>query len=499
MTIERRPVSSHVAATPTTGPAGPVELAVASPMATPAAVAATVAPTVALPVAVGEGCLLLSEGALHTVMAALVVAIGSCIRGQLLLPLGLPVTLAGLAVAAQAMWHVQAGRRDERDGRSLVVAGLLLAAAVGVVAPRVGGPTYDALKRGYYLGACLAVWVWGYGDPRHRTRIVFGLAIAASLLHIATPAFVVDPYIDSWAWTQSCLRALTHGIHPYTVQAADIIHGAFYRVGSSAHYPYMPATLIAYVPAYLLFGDYRFLLGLCCPLTLWMIRQIGRQLRAPDAVVDATLLTVLLHPRAFTMVAFGWTEPLLVTTLVAFAWLSIRRPGRTAQAVAMLLLPALKQYALAPAVWFLSTRSRPTFRRVGAAMLMVGATIIPFLWWDAAATIDGVTSEMSASTTPSLRSTSLVTSLFAVTGLFPTRWLGAATQLVVGMHAHRQLRQAGLGGLLLGSGLSLLATFLTTWQAFVNYFYLVTICLALAALVLSARDDHGQLQTSVEY
>jgi hypothetical protein len=45
-----------------------------------------------------------------------------------------------------------------------------------------------------------------------------------------------------------------------------------------------------------------------------------------------------------------------------------------------------------------------------------------------------------------------------------------------------------LSGLLLASALSLYATFLVGWQAFVNYYYFVGALLLLAAMVRASTD-----------
>ena len=67
-----------------------------------------------------------------------------------------------------------------------------------------------------------------------------------------------------------------------------------------------------------------------------------------------------------------------------------------------------------------------------------------------------------------------------------TRWLSVSVQFLVAGVAYARLRDHGLGGLLLASSLALHATFLTGWQAFMNYYYLVGEMLLLAAMVFAA-------------
>ena len=73
-------------------------------------------------------------------------------------------------------------------------------------------------------------------------------------------------------------------------------------------------------------------------------------------------------------------------------------------------------------------------------------------------------------------------------GVYPGRWMSAVVQLVVGGIAWWRLKDHGLSGLMLASALSLYATFLVGWQAFVNYYYFVGALLILAALVRANTD-----------
>jgi hypothetical protein len=72
--------------------------------------------------------------------------------------------------------------------------------------------------------------------------------------------------------------------------------------------------------------------------------------------------------------------------------------------------------------------------------------------------------------------------------LYPGRWASVATQMIAGGIAWARLENDGLGGLVLASALSLYATFLVGWQAFVNYYYFIGGLLILAAM-LSPRTE----------
>ena len=162
------------------------------------------------------------------------------------------------------------------------------------------------------------------------------------------------------------------------------------------------------------------------------------------------------------------------------------RPARTAWAdVAFLLLPALKQYVVAPVFLFLAIK-RPRASAVAVGVTIAAASVVPFLIWDWRPTVAGVVVQMIAPLEPRLDSLSLVALLGRVTGVYASRWVSVVVQLVVAGIAYRKLERHGLAGVVLGSALALHATFLSGWQAFTNYYYFVSAILLLAAMLCAA-------------
>jgi hypothetical protein len=234
-----------------------------------------------------------------------------------------------------------------------------------------------------------------------------------------------------------------------------------------------------------MFGDYRVLSALCVPATVALNRATGRRLDLDPRFIDATTLAFLLHPRGAWLTCYGWTEPLLVVVVSGFVYLATRAPGGTAQAIAFLLLPALKQYVVAPVLLFLAI-TRPCAPVAAIAVAVAAATVVPFLIWDWRPTIEGIVVQVVSPVWPRLDSTSLVALVGVSTGVHVTRWVSVVVQFLVAGMAYARLRDHGLGGLLLASSLALCATFLTGWQAFMNYYYLVAGMLLLTAMVLAA-------------
>jgi len=371
-------------------------------------------------------------------------------------------------------------------------------AIVGALAPKGMSPLwYLGLKRTYFLGAFVAVWVWA--RPRHHSRrgmipilpLVPALIVWNGVVHLAGVLALPDPFIDTWAWTQASLRALAAGIHPYTVPATALAHASDWVGETASTYPYMPMTLVAFYPPFLLFGDYRYLGAILAPITVLLVRTVGRRLAVDMAMVDAASFVVLLYPRQFWVTANGYIEPLMGFCLACFAVLTLKWPGSVAAATAFLAIPALKQYCLVPLVLFALMAERTTWRTLAIAGVVLSATMVPFLYWDAGATVTGIVTQMITPEAPRLDATSLV-ALFATLDLgYATRWLSVGAQVAVGALAYARLRDTGAGGLLLGSAMSLLVTFLAGWQAFDNYFSFVSLMLVVSALFLASRRLHA--------
>jgi hypothetical protein len=327
-------------------------------------------------------------------------------------------------------------------------------------------------------------------DDRRWQRRATLIAVSAGLVLFALgPIGSPHPQIDVFTWTQSSVQALLHRTNPYTVIAPDVYLGRYDPGYTVSVYPYMPATLLAYAPWVGVFGDFRFALAACLAATIGLIFHIGRRLDVSAQLTYAAALAIVLHPSSPRMIESGWTEPLLVFGAALFVHFALQNPKGIGQAATFLLLPALKQYVVVPTVLYL-IRSRQAVRprAVLAALAIGAATVLPFLIWNWHATLAGIVFQMQAPTVPRLGSTSLVALMATTSGVYPGRWLSVVVQLIVGGIAWWRLKDRGLSGLLLASALSLYATFLAGWQAFVNYYYFVGALLILAAMVRANPD-----------
>jgi hypothetical protein len=293
-----------------------------------------------------------------------------------------------------------------------------------------------------------------------------------------------------FSWTQTSVQALLHRTNPYTVVAPDVYLGRYDPGYTVSVYPYMPATLLAYAPWVSVLGDFRFALAACLVLAVLLIHRIGNRLGVCRPLMYAATLAIVLHPSGPRMVESGWSEPMLVFGAALFVYFALQNPRGVGQAATFLLLPAIKQYVVAPALLYLiRARQFARPRAIIAAAAICAATVLPFLIWNWHATLTGIVFQMQAPTVPRLGSTSLVALMATTSGVYPGKWMSAVVQLIVGGVAWWRLKDHGLSGLMLSSALSLYATFLVGWQAFVNYYYFVGALLILAAMLRANADE----------
>ena len=422
---------------------------------------------------------------MDVVLCAIVLMIGSSIRGTLLVLVGIPVTIGGFVFLVRALLKRPLSRVSA--GTSHVEIWLSVMAAVGLLGPAMPGPLwFDAVRRIYFILALVVVGIAANAPGIRRRRAVTAMIVAGILIHAVTPFAVPNPQVDVWALTQAASRALLHGVQPYTIRTPDVYHGAYNFGNTAPTYPYMPATLIVFAPVVAVLGDYRILLALCVPVTIALIRAIGRARSADAYTIDLVTLAFLLHPRGLWLTEMGWTESLMVV-VAAFSVLCAVRCQRARAAVAWMCLPALKQYVVVPPVLYLLMMSpRPRARTVLIALGAAAATAAPFVFWDGAATLHSILFQFQGVTVPRLDSTSIVAAAGLVTNHYPSRWWSVLAQLIVGCVGYARHRRGGLGAMLLVSAAALYGTFLVGWQAFVNYYYFVAVLLLLAAVASTA-------------
>jgi hypothetical protein len=416
--------------------------------------------------------------------ALLLLAAGVC-DGRLRAIVGLPLVIAALVVAARALFASDsAPRRALSPFLWMCLAGTV---ALGIVSQNTSGPVwFEALRRMFAAAGVLAVGLVSATETVWRRRALAVAVIGASAIGALTPVVVPHPQIDVVSWTSAALEALRAGVHPYTVQAPDVYDGGRDFGFVVRVYPYMPATLLVFAPVHWLLRDFRFALALCLPLTVWIVRRAGRRSHASQGLVDVATLALVLNPVGALVVRSGWNEPVLVLA-AAVLTAALLAPSHGVAAVSAMLLVALKQYVLAPAVLLAFGRHRVSWRHWLTAAAVAGATILPFVLWNGPATLDGMLFQMQAPSRPRYSAMSIPGLLASLAWPYPPVWASAAAELAVCAAIVASGRAVDAATILIGSAVALLSAFLLGWQAFVNYYVFVASLLLLASVAAGAR------------
>jgi hypothetical protein len=416
------------------------------------------------------------------------VSIGSNLHSNVRLLLGVPLIVAGFGAACLAASRRTPARAAWPLERA--IAPLSALATVGLIAPAMDGSAlwFTLAMRVYFALAIVLVGVFAASGPIGRRRTTAALVALAVALQFASP-FGVHVAVDLWSWTQTAATALLHGVHPYTVIAPDLQRGGFDFGSEPNVYPYMPLTLLAVAPSVAWFGDYRFAIACCLPLTIFLLRKAGRALDTPAAYVDLLTIALVLQPFGTTITATGYIEPVLMAAAAAFVLFAATAARGVREATAFLLLPALKQYAAAPALLYVAMRGQ--MRSVAAGAAVAAATIAPFLLWRARPTLDGIFYFVREPFAFRTDSDSIAALVFALTGFQAPRSLAVLAQFVTAAAVYRPLHERGIEGLLLASALSLLASFLVAPQAFANYYYFAGALLLMSSLAAAAERRAG--------
>jgi hypothetical protein len=416
-------------------------------------------------------------------LAAIVLAIGSSVGGQVGLTVGIPLVTAAFALGWAAAARVR--RDDATPARwQLLYAALSALAATGVASSLPGDwpRWYEHASRAVAAAAVTLLGVHAGGGARARRLALGGIVAPALALVVLAPVALARPTIDVWQWTQHCARAWVHGIQPYSTRAPDIYGGAYNYGYTIDAYPYPPFALVALTPAAVLLGDYRWMLVLCWLATIALVRLAARRLGTDERLSDLVTFALVLHPRAGFVVGMAWHEPLLVAALALFVFAAASTQRGTAQASAFAALVSLKQYFVVPALLYAGTRPRP--RALATALGVALGLTVPLVLWDPRATLRGMSFALR---TPFRDDGLTLTALAARLWQWrPGPALGVVAQAVAGVGAAallwRRDRGLSLRAFLLAMALALHASFLFGAQAFINYYFFLTACYAMAAL-----------------
>jgi uncharacterized membrane protein len=366
---------------------------------------------------------------------------------------------------------------------SLVVAGLIL--TTGHLAPafvHLKSPLWAVVTVCTILGFAGALLV--FRKLPHMTW-AFGLfllayaAVTVALLR-SSPA-----HIDVEIYLRECSDALLHGHNPYAIRIPNIyppkMAEQLYGPGMVSNgrvargFPYLPFALLVAIPGHLL-GDVRYSQLIAMVVTALALRAL-----ASDRVGRTAAILGVASVSAIPILTQAFTEPTSVALLACLV-LALKRQRHLFTALFLGLLLVSKQYfvVVIPILWLI--RQQLTRRMILIGLGLAAAVTLPFFLVDPATFWQDIIGIQEVPLRPD--SLSLLVSSVKTFG-WPPPWTygvlpllgGGFTALILALRAPRT--PAAFAAAM---ALTLLVTILLSKQAFINYYFMVSGALLIAAV-----------------
>ena len=368
---------------------------------------------------------------------------------------------------------------------SLLIAGLLLSGTVLARAiADVASPLWFAVVSGYTILGLAGVYplIRRIPDPKWAFWLFLATHLVMTVVFLrATPASN-----DVQLFLHDGANALLHGHNAYSMTfpniypspRAELFYGPGVVVDGRVTYgfPYLPVTLLVTIPGQLL-GDVRFTQLIAMLITALVLRRL-----APDRVGRAASVLGVAAPVAIPMLTGAWTEPSLVALLACLV-LALERRRQAMLAVLLGLFLVSKQYVViaVPVVWLIGPWL--TRRLILICLGVAAAVTLPFFLVDPTAFWRAIV-EFQLVQPFRADSLSLLVSSVKAFG-WPPPWTysvlplagGGLTAIALALRAPRTPAAFAAG-----VGLTLLVTILLSKQAFMNYYFLVSGALLIAAV-----------------
>lgn len=443
-------------------------------------------------------------------LAALTLGVALAIRTLQGLQIGLVVAAVLIAFVAATGSRPIGFLRDEGLGRILPLFVGGVAISIFFVQVVRFYPTANGLQSSVRLVGCVAVVVlalltlMGRGGP----WVAGGLVAAYAATMAAMIGFTTGgpTATDVVVFQQDGVDALLRGENPFALVFPDIYppesSAAFYAPGLSVDgvlqfgYPYFPLGLLVITPFEWL-GDFRFAhltaVIACAALMLWMSSHVLSRM--------ATVVLLLASPSVL-IVRLGWMDPLVLVAVVLVVAVAVRsarrKTDRTSAATGLIF--AMKQYTAFLLIPTLLLLERPwTTRAVVRHFAIAGSVFLlitlPFALWDIGAFWwSAVELQFVQPYRPdSIALPALVPDLWST--LSPIVTVGGPVIIVVVVSVIVAFKTpTGGQGFALGAGLVLAVAFVTSKQAFANYYFVVlgTLCAAASATQANRTADTSE-------
>ena len=251
-------------------------------------------------------------------------------------------------------------------------------------------PAKPVLFRGgaVVAGVLLVLYFWQGSKQQLRKWLFYALLSCFAFMGAVVLFAAPNPMIDTWVSQQGAAKALAGGFNPYQLSFPNlygndtVFYGPGYLVnGRVMVFPYMPLTTLLELPAYIAFGEIRWLLLACMLAAGWGLGRLGGR------VGECAALALLFQPGSFLVLELAWTEPIVLAAVVLVLVVLARGSLTGGAALAMAgaafgLLAASKQYSplfIIPLAAVVSREKR--FPVAVVAILVLTAITLPFVLW----------------------------------------------------------------------------------------------------------------------
>ena len=301
------------------------------------------------------------------------------------------------------------------------------------------------------------------------------------------------PTVDCLSWQRDAVATLLQGRDPYGTSHANIYSAEaasrFYGPGTLVNgrvqvgLTYPPATLLVSIPGYLL-GDVRYGYAAAIMLSAILVFALF-----PDERGLLVAAFILLAPTTFYVEYECWTEPLVWMLLCGTIYAAVKRPRWLPVALGLFLASKQYNFLAVPLIGYLVMPFNwKTALRLGASSLAIAlATVLPFAIWDAHALWHDLYTFLSI---VPVRQDALS---FAIP--FPI-YARIGPLLLIGFMVWAIRREAKRPVMFAaGYGMALMLFFSASEQAFLNYYFLISFALLLAAAGLWPQSfaDKGSI------
>jgi hypothetical protein len=396
-----------------------------------------------------------------------------------------------LAIGCGLCWGGIAWGRKTLSLSGWAVLGLLAAGLIiELVQLELSDPIKDGSAPGFFYFFAVPLLAILTVGAFWRREGIYLLAAAHFVIGACLMRQSPRPDIDVYHVTQASCVAMTHGVDPYSIDFDRVYKDrpdwekAFYPPGfivgdrTKFGYPYMPLSCMADFLGHVIGGDFRLAHLLAIDIAAVLMVSLRRTFSVGAAAV------LLLTPRVFYVVEYGWAEPIVVACLAWVVWCACRKSKALPYATGLLLVSKQHMILAAPMVFFLLPRPwqwRTSITFLARAAITGAVVTLPLVLWNWRAFFHSAI-ELQIKNPFRGDSLNFAAMWFRNGGPQMPNWIGFAAALAMTVIVFWRMPRTP-AGFAAGVAAVYLAFFVLAKQAFCNYYFLIigALCCAAAA------------------